>query len=114
MSRAWSTREELVQQIVTLHREGMSRRAIARALGVSRNTVKGVLATHRRQREEGVPTLASRPRRAPRASKLDPFKPRVVELLGRFPHITAQRVFEILRSEGFDGRTMRQCAPCRS
>ncbi len=103
MSRSFSTRQELVHQIVTLHREGMSRRAIARAVRVSRNTVKGVLATHRRHREEGAPALAPRPARAPRASKLDPFQPRVAELLGRFPHITAQRVFEILRSEGFDG-----------
>ena len=47
--------------------------------------------------------LAPTPKRAPRASKLDAFKPRVAELIARFPDITAQRVFEILRSEGFDG-----------
>lgn len=103
MSRFWTTREELVHQVVTLHRQGLSRRAIAHAVGVSRNTVKGVLATHQQQRDEGTSALAPPPCRAPRASKLDAFKPRVVELLKRFPDITAQRVFEILRSEGFDG-----------
>lgn len=47
--------------------------------------------------------LRPRPDRAPRASKLDPFKPRIAELMTRYPHITAQRVFESLSAEGFDG-----------
>ncbi|MBK7536978.1 MAG: transposase [Myxococcales bacterium] len=34
---------------------------------------------------------------------MDTYKPRVAELLVRFPDITAQRVFEILRDEGFTG-----------
>jgi transposase-like protein len=36
MTAVWRTREELVHEIVTLARAGTSRRAIARALGVSR------------------------------------------------------------------------------
>ena len=39
----WSSREELAHQVVVLARQRMSRRAIARALGVSRNTVKKIL-----------------------------------------------------------------------
>jgi transposase len=103
MSRSWNTREELVHQIVTLHRQGLAQRAITRTVGVSRNTVKAVLATHRRERDEPTCALAPPSCRAPRASKLDAFQSRVAELLGRFPGITAQRVFEILTSEGFDG-----------
>ena len=103
MTAPWRSREQLVHQVVTLARDGVSRRAIARAVGVSRNTVKTVLASHARSRAAEHVALAPTPKRAPRASKLDAFKPRVAELIARFPDITAQRVFEILRSEGFDG-----------
>ena len=100
---SWQSREQLVHQVVTLARDGMSRRAIARAVGVSRNTVKGVLAAHGRARETEHVALAPTAVRAPRASKLDDFKPRVCALLERYPDITAQRVFETLRAEGFGG-----------
>ena len=100
---SWRSREELVHQIVTLARDGLSRRAITRATGVSRNTVRAVLATHQRGRTEEHAALRPRPARAPRASKLDRFKPRITELMTRYPHITAQRVFESLRAEGFGG-----------
>jgi transposase len=81
----------------------MSQRAIARSLGVSRNTVATLLRWHRAQRESGHAALAARPTRAPRARKLDAYKPRITELMTRFPSITAQRVFETLCSEGFGG-----------
>lgn len=106
MTGGWQTREELVSRIVDLARDGVSRRAIARAVGVSRNTVKAVLATHARAREaepEDIPRPPPAPTRAPRASKLDTFKPKVTELMTRFSDITAQRVFESLRAEGFTG-----------
>src|ERR1019366_9389165 len=100
---SWRSREELVHQIVTLARDGFSRRAITRAPGVSRNTVRAVLAAHQRGRTEEHAALRPRPARAPRASKLDRFKPRIAELMTRYPHITAQRVFESLRADGFNG-----------
>lgn len=103
MTAIWHSREELVHQIVTLTRDGLSRRAVARAVGVSRNTVKAVLEAHQAGRAMDHIALPSRPTRAPRSSKLDVFKPRVAELLATFEDITAQRVFEILRSEGFVG-----------
>ena len=98
MSVRWQTREQLTHEVVLLARQKVSRRAIARALGVSRNTVKRILAAHSEQREEGHAALAAPPPRLPRASKLDPFKSRVGELLKEYPDITAQRVFEILSS----------------
>ena len=103
MTASWRSREELVHQIVTLARDGLSRRAITRAVGVSRNTVKAVLAAHQIGRTAEHAALRPRPARAPRASKLDRFKPRIAELMTQFPDITAQRVFESLRAEGFDG-----------
>ena len=103
MTAHFRSREQLVHHIVTLARDGLSRRAITRAVGVSRNTVKAVLAAHEHSRETEHVALGPRLVRAPRASKLDAFKPRVAELMARFADITAQRVFEILSSEGFDG-----------
>ena len=38
--------EELRHEVGLLHREGMSKRAIARALKVSRNTVRKLLVAH--------------------------------------------------------------------
>lgn len=49
--------------------------------------------------------------RAPRESKLDEHRSRVRDLLERYPDITAQRVFEELRSHGFVGgyTAVKQC-----
>ncbi|WP_437904934.1 IS21 family transposase [Sorangium sp. So ce327] len=103
MTAAWHTREELVHQLVTLARQGLSRRALARALGISRNTVRGLLAIHAASREAAHTALPPRPPRVPRAAKVDAFEARVLALLALYPDITAQRVFETLREEGFDG-----------
>jgi len=103
MTASWRSREELVHQIVTLARDRMPRRAIARALGVSRNTVKAVLAAHGAQRATAHSALPTPPARAPRPKKTDAFQHRILELFVRYPDITAQRVFEILTAEGFTG-----------
>src|SRR5688572_3520442 len=99
----WRTREELVHRVVTLAKQGESARAIARAMGVSRNTVRALLAAHETGRETEHVAIVPRPTRAPRVSKLDSFKSTIAELLARFPDITAQRVFEELAAAGFDG-----------
>jgi len=102
MTAAWRSREELVHQLVTLARQGLSRRALARALGVSRNTVRVILATHGEKREiEHVAIV--RLTRVPRGFKADAHRARINELIARYATITAQRVFETLREEGFDG-----------
>jgi len=103
MTTEWHSREQLVHRIVTLAREGMTQRAITRALGVSRNTVRRVLARHKTGRQQAHSALERPRRRAPRPSKLDGYRARVGELLAQYPDITAQRVFEILREEGFTG-----------
>lgn len=117
MTAIWRTREELIQKLVTLARQGLSRRALARSLGISRNTVKVLLAAHGLQREEEHKALEPPKQKAPRASKLDAFGARTGELLARYPDITAQRVFEMLREEGFTGgytavkKAMRRLRP---
>jgi len=98
-----STRSELELKVVTLHAQRMSRRAIGRSLGLSRNTVKRILLNHAQQREQPHSALP-RPRQcAPRAKLIDDVVTRVTELLTTYPNITAQRVFEILKDEGFKG-----------
>jgi transposase len=104
MTGTWRTREELLQQLIVLQHQGLSGRALSRALGISRNTVKKLLKAHEGERESPHHALPPRPVRAPRASKTDKLQSRIVELLARYPEITAQRVFETLREEdGYDG-----------
>lgn len=99
----YSSREELVSRVIALARQKMSRRAIARSLDVSRNTVRKIIEAHDIERRSEHSALPSPSKRAPRASKLDPYKARVAELLDKYANITAQRIFEMLRDEGFDG-----------
>ena len=63
MTATWRSRDELVHQIVTLAAGKMSKPAIARTVGVSRNTVKAVLAAHAAQRVVEHSAMPSRRRR---------------------------------------------------
>jgi transposase len=99
----WHSREQLEHQTVTLHADGLSRRAIARALGVSRNTVKKILYEHGQARQQPHTVLKPAPRRAPRAKKTDAYQPRAEKLLEKYPNISAQRVFEELQKDGYAG-----------
>jgi transposase len=102
--RSWSTRQELVHQVVTLARQGLSIRAIARSTGVSRNTVKTIITHHAAQREQEHSALDKPPSRVPRPRKIDGFVDQVAALLNKYSDITSQRMFETLRDEhGFDG-----------
>jgi transposase len=99
----WKTRIELEHQVVTLQSQGLTRRAIARALGVSRNTVRKILVAHGHERREPKGVLVPPPKCAPRPHKIDDFRGKVMELLGRYPGITTRRIFEELRAAGYGG-----------
>ena len=88
--------------VVLLKTSGMSVRAIARSLKMGRNTVRDVLADHRQQRQDGAPLIVPRPA-STRSTKLDSYKDAIHRLLATYADITAQRVFEELRSAGYDG-----------
>jgi transposase len=75
-----------------------SQRRIAKRLAVDRKTVAKVIAEHEQARTGESP----KPRK-PRKSVLDPFEDQVVQLLGRYPDITAVRMAEELRRLGFQG-----------
>ena len=80
-------------QIKDLHeREGLKAAQIAGVLGLDPKTVAYWLGQER-----------FRPRRAtPRASKLDPFKPQIRQMLEKYPYSAAQ-VWQRLREQGFAG-----------
>lgn len=109
----WHNREELIHQVVALGRDGLSRRAISRALGISRNTVKKILRKHARARREPHTALAAPPKRAPRGKKIDAYRAQVESLVEKYDGggsdavgrqaITAQRVLEILIESGYGG-----------
>ena len=68
MTSTWRSRAELAHQVTLLAKQGESRRAIARAVGVSRNTVRTPLATHAQDRDTEHVAITPRPTRAPRRS----------------------------------------------
>lgn len=103
MTTTWRSREELVHQVVTLDADGTAWRAIGRAVGISRNTVKAIVEAHRRERQAEHSAIPRKAVRAPRSKKVDAFRDRIAELLATYDGITAQRIFETLREEGFDG-----------
>ena len=80
-------------RVRALAADGVSRREIARRLGINRRTVARLLATDEPPRY----------RRAATGSQLDPLEPVLRRLLEEWPQIKAPRLAEILRSE--DGYT---------
>jgi transposase len=101
--RAW-THDELVNQIITLNLQGMSRRAVARALDISRNTVRKVINAHVQGRTAEHTVLPTPRPRAPRPpGTADAYMDQIAALLAKYPDITVQRIFEELRDAGYPG-----------
>jgi transposase len=92
--------EAMRHEIVLRWQAGTSARAIARELGISRGTVRRVLAHMQTQRDgtKAVPLARSR-----RPSILDPFEPMLQELLTKYPKLTVERAWQELRARGFTG-----------
>jgi transcriptional regulator with XRE-family HTH domain len=88
---------EAALEIRVLHRRGKGIREIARETGSSRNTVRRYL------RDESAARYRPRP---PRATKLDPYKDYVVELLTSAApeRIPASVLLRELRERGYTGR----------
>jgi transposase len=81
--------------ILSLHRKGLKQRAIARKLGISRNTVKKYIDN---------PGLAFEPRRKrKRNSLLDPFKDNIGVWLDEDTAYRATWIYDRLTSMGFAG-----------
>lgn len=99
----WSSRIELEHHVVQLHHRGRSRRQIARALRVSRKVVGDILAARLEAAAAPPARAPAPPAPAPRPWKLDAHEARIRELLTAYPTITAMRILEELRPQGYDG-----------
>jgi len=97
------SRIELEHQIMQHHRRGRSARQIARALGVSRGLVRRIVTAHEHAPPMTPTALPPPPTAAPRPWKLDAYEARIRELLIAYPTITAQRILEELRPQGYEG-----------
>jgi len=98
-------RIRLVYEVSRRRDRGESLRAISRALGIARKTVRRILrqvARRRREGDDALTRLASPPR-APRASKLDSYRDFIAERLLRYPDLKATRLHEDLVERGFEG-----------
>lgn len=98
--------EQIDNEIVHRWQGGQPLRAIARELGISRWRVSRTIARHQAARS-GTPVSATNSAlpapRGRRPSKLDAFEATIVRLLERYPGMTATRVFEELKQQGYAG-----------
>lgn len=101
MSEIITSREELENRIVAQHNQGTGIRALSRRYDMSRNTVRGILRRHGKERTDGHCALPKK--RSRRKSQLDVFAPKIQETLALFPDITVERLFEELGKEGYRG-----------
>ena len=92
--------EELRHEIVQRRQSGMSLRAIAEELGISRGAVYRALARVQAQR---AGRAAPSPRARRRGSVVDAFEPIVKELLAKYPNLTVERAWQELRARGYTG-----------
>ena len=104
---------EVSAQIVRLHEAEKWRvGTIARQLKVHRDTVRRVLRVHANQHAAQhsaapVPTTspdgASTPTTPLRCSRIDPYRPFILETLGKFPSLTAARLYAMVCERGYRG-----------
>jgi transposase len=90
--------EQTRNEIVRRRHAGASMHSIAESLGISRRTVGRVLIDVETQRSAPATSKPKRP------TKLDTFMEVIKELLERYPDMTAQRIFEELRTRGYTGK----------
>jgi transposase len=87
--------QETWVMIKHLKQQGLSIRAIARQLGLDRNTVWRAL------RCEGLPKHT---RTTPHHSKLDAYKPYLERRLIECPELTGVRLYQGIQAQGYSGR----------
>jgi transposase len=82
--------------------QGVSKSELAKRFGISRRTVYHWIETGQLDRDLDSEEVHYRAR-PPVATQLDPYKPIIQARLEAFPLLTAQRLFEELRSVGYPG-----------
>ncbi len=98
-----SSREDMINLIITMHGEQKSIRALSKYFKLGRNTIRKILRKHFSDRNNGYEIFPLKVKTSCQVSKLDPFLPKIKSLLEEFPNIIVQRVFEEIRGNGYDG-----------
>ncbi|MGA8498879.1 MAG: IS21 family transposase, partial [Xanthobacteraceae bacterium] len=96
--------EAMRNAIVERRQAKASVRGIARALGISRQSVQRVLDQVAAERAGQAQASNLPPASKRRQSQLDAYEPVLRELLARYPDMTAMRLFEELQGRGFAGK----------
>lgn len=82
--------------------QGATKSALARQFGVSRDTIHRWIRDGALDREEDTLAVRYGPRR-PAATKLDRYKAIIEARLAAFPALSAVRLFDEVRADGYDG-----------
>lgn len=91
-----------IVDIIRLKEQGLSKRAIAKRLGISRDTVSKYW--------EGELTNLKPPSYNKRSHLLDPYRDYITQRLEKYPELSAKRIFTEIKSKGYQGsdRTVRR------
>lgn len=90
----------MIVDIMQLKKQGLSKRAVARRLGISRDTV--------RKYWDGLPSKTGG--YGPRPKLADPYRDYIIERLEKYPELSAERLFDEIKAKGYKGsaRTLRR------
>jgi transposase len=95
--------KQMDNDIISRWQNNQSMRGIARDLKISRWQVTNVIRSQQTARDDASANRAIAQPASQRKSKLDPFETKISQLLTRYPNITATRVFEEIKREGYKG-----------
>jgi len=76
---------------------------LAKQFNIGRNSVRKIIRKNQVQRDKGHDLLPKKTNRKAKKKKLDPFIPKMKELLEKYSNITGVRMFEELKKVGYDG-----------
>src|SRR5690554_3120341 len=82
--------------------QGVSKSALARKLGISRDTIYRWIRSGELERDLDSEPVRYRAR-PPAPHKLDPYKPMILARLAAYPKLSAIRLFEEVRAAGYPG-----------
>src|ERR1700722_18665419 len=82
--------------------QGVGKTELARRFGVSRRTVYHWIETAELDRDLDAKAVSYKPRPAV-PKKLDPYKGIIHARLDAYPRLTAQRLFDEIRADGYGG-----------
>ena len=80
----------------SLKKEGLSMRAIAKRTGISRDTVRKYLSSSTRSSPQYTPRGAKHP-------SVEPYRDYIQGRLAEFPELTAQRLYQEIKDQGYPG-----------